>query len=86
MRPLATVYIHFQITGANGTYDSQLTLSGEVYPAEIHEVSNSNFNNQALVIDPTQPFTVTWNSFADQAAGDAMVFQPLRIPTEQRCS
>ena len=62
------------ITGANGTYNSQLTLSGEVYPAEVPKLSNTNFSSGVLVIDPTQPFTVTWNSFADHGANDVVVF------------
>jgi sugar lactone lactonase YvrE len=63
------------ITGANGTYNAQLTLSGEVYPAEVPQVLNTNFNGGVLIIDPTQPFTVTWNSFADHGVNDAVVFE-----------
>ena len=62
------------IIGGNGTYDSTLTLSGGIYPGEIPQVSNTNFRNGALVIDRTQPFTVTWNSFADHGANDVVVF------------
>src|SRR3954464_4844131 len=63
------------VTGANGTYDAQLTLTGEIYPAEVPQVSNTNFSNGVLVIDPTQPFTVTWNSFADHGPNDVVVFE-----------
>jgi hypothetical protein len=62
------------ITGANGTYNAQLTLSGEAYPGEIPQFLNTSFGGGALVIDPTQPFTVTWNSFADHNANDVVVF------------
>src|SRR4029077_7723738 len=63
-----------QITGANGTYNSQLTLTGEVYPNEIPQFLNTSFAGGALVINPTQPFTITWNSFADHGTNDVVVF------------
>lgn len=63
------------ITGANGTYNSQLTLSGEMYPAEVPQLSNTNFSDGVLVIDPTKPFMATWNSFADHGANDVIVFE-----------
>jgi hypothetical protein len=63
-----------QITGANGTYNSQLTLTGEVYPGEIPQFLNTSFAGGALVINPTQPFTITWNAFADHGTNDVVVF------------
>jgi len=62
------------ITGGNGTYNSQVTLNGEVYPSEIPQFLNTSFGGGALVIDPTQPFTITWNSFADHGTNDVVVF------------
>jgi hypothetical protein len=62
------------ITGANGTYNAQLTLSGEIYPAEVPQISNTNFSGGVLVMDPTQPFTISWNSFADHGPNDVVVF------------
>lgn len=62
------------VNGGSGTYNSQLTLTGETYPSEIPKLSNTNFNNGALLIDPRKPFTVTWNSFAEATAQDAVIF------------
>jgi hypothetical protein len=63
-----------QITGQNGNYNSQLTVSGGTYPGEIPQVSNTNFSNGALLVDPRKAFTVIWNSFADHGANDTIVF------------
>jgi len=62
------------VNGGSGTYNSHLTVNGETYPSEIPKFSNTNFNNGALLVDPRKPFTVTWNSFADAGAQDAIVF------------
>lgn len=62
------------VNGGSGTYNSHLTVSGETYPSEIPKVSNTNFNNGALLIDPRKPFTVMWNSFAEATAQDAVIF------------
>jgi hypothetical protein len=62
------------VTGGSGTYHAQLTVNGEAYPAEIPQISNSNFSNGALLIDPRQSFTFTWNSFADHGAQGLIIF------------
>ena len=69
---LANGQYSIHVNGVNGTYDAALTLSGDGYPAEIPQILNTNFSGGSLVIDPSKPFTVTWNSFADHGANDVV--------------
>jgi hypothetical protein len=60
------------ITGGSGSYSANLTLTGNAYPASTPTITNTNWSGGALVIDPTQNFTFTWNSFSDFSPGDAV--------------
>lgn len=52
-------------TSTPNTYTSTLALSGVTYPTDIGTLSNTNWSGGALVIDPTQNYTFTWNASAD---------------------
>ena len=52
-------------TSTPNTYSATLALSGMTYPTDIGTISNTNWSGGALVIDPTQSYTFTWNASTD---------------------
>ena len=52
-------------TSTPNTYSATLALSGMTYPTDIGTISNTNWSGGALVIDPTESYTFTWNSSTD---------------------
>ena len=58
------------IAGGSGSYSASLALTGNTYPAPPPTITNTNWSGGALVIDPAQDFTFTWNSFSNFSAGD----------------
>ena len=62
----------FNITGGSGSYSASLALTGNAYPAAAPTITNTNWSGGALVIDPAQNFTFTWNSFSNFSPGDVI--------------
>lgn len=65
----------FSITGGSGSYSGSVLLTGDTYPAPVPTVTNTNWSGGALVVDPSQNFTLTWNSFSNFGAGDSVGLQ-----------
>jgi hypothetical protein len=60
-----------QITGASSAvYNATLSMTGEVFPSLTPSITNTNWINGALVIDPTASFTLTWGAFTGGTASD----------------
>jgi hypothetical protein len=60
-----------QLTGASSvTYNASLSVTGEVYPSQTPTITNTNWIDGNLVVDPTASFTITWSSFAGSTASD----------------
>jgi hypothetical protein len=61
-----------QITGSSATvYNApNLILTGGVYPSLTPTITNTNWINGNLVVDPTASFTVTWGAFTGGTASD----------------
>jgi hypothetical protein len=61
-----------QITGTSTTvYNApNLTLTGGVYPSLTPTITNTNWIDGNLVVDPTASFTVTWGAFTGGTASD----------------
>jgi hypothetical protein len=55
-------------TSAPSTITGQLTFGPETFPP-IPQISNTNWANDALQIDPTQDFTLTFNSYNNSSDG-----------------
>lgn len=55
------------ITGASSTvyHDNNLVLTGDTYPTTTPTISNTNWSNGALQVDPSASFTLNWNAFSD---------------------
>jgi HYR domain/Putative Ig domain/Galactose oxidase, central domain len=62
---------NLQITGASSaTYNASLSVTGDVYPSLTPTITNTNWVNGNLVVDPTASFTVTWGAFSGSTASD----------------
>ena len=65
---------HLELIGSQGVHHPvDLTLTGNIYPAEIPKLNNSNFKNGQLVVNAAAPVTLTWNSFADRDSFDDVI-------------
>lgn len=72
------------MTGASSmTYTALLSLTGGVYPAEVPQFSNTNWSGGNLIVDPSAPFTLNWNLFADGTSSDMIVLDVRNISTNQ---
>lgn len=57
------------LTGRAANYSLNLSLTNNVsYPTVRPKLSNTNFKNGQLVVDPTAAVTLSWNSFAGHDA------------------
>jgi hypothetical protein len=65
----------FNITGGSGSYSASLVLAGNAYATPPPTITNTNWSSGALVIDPGQDFTLTWNSFSNFIPGDGIGLQ-----------
>lgn len=65
----------FNITGGSGSYSGSVALTGNAYPAAAPTITNTNWAGGALVVNPAQSFTLTWNSFSNFNAGDLVGLQ-----------
>jgi len=62
----------FNINGGSGSYSASITTPADAYPASTPTITNTNWSGGALVIDPAQSFTLTWNSFSNFSTGDSV--------------
>ena len=53
----------FNINGGSGSYSTSYAVTGNAYPASPPTITNTNWSGGALLINPAQDFTLTWNSF-----------------------
>jgi hypothetical protein len=62
-----------QINGASSTiYSASLSVTGGVYPSLTPTISNTNWIDGNLVVDPTASFTVTWGAFTGSTTSDGI--------------
>jgi hypothetical protein len=67
---------NLDIRGAMSEFTPTLFLNGNsIFPAEKPKITATNFKNGQLVVTPTAPLTLSWNSFADHDfVDDVIVF------------
>ena len=62
-----------QINGASSTiYSASLSVTGGVYPSLTPSISNTNWIDGSLVVDPSASFTINWGSFTGSTASDGI--------------
>ena len=71
------------VTAPATTFDVSLGVTGDAYP-NTPSLTNTSWNSgDNLVIDPTQSFTFTWNSFTAPLPGAFIVASITGIPDQQ---
>ncbi|HLW36762.1 MAG TPA: PEP-CTERM sorting domain-containing protein [Chthoniobacterales bacterium] len=76
---------HMQITGASSTVytANNLVLTGGVYPSTTPTITNTNWSNGSLQVDPSASFTLNWGAFSGAAGTDRIVLTLQNTTTGQ---
>ena len=62
-----------QINGASSAiYNASLGITGGVYPSLTPSISNTNWSNGSLTVDPSGSFTINWGNFTGSTASDGV--------------